>query len=79
MAHRFHLGTRTFTVKPEDAGLRQRHIEEIKGGIRELDKLTRDRFVKTFEAVGAAFSEIFVKLFGGGEGAISLNMPVRTS
>jgi anthranilate phosphoribosyltransferase len=23
---------RTFTVKPEDAGLRQRHIEEIKGG-----------------------------------------------
>lgn len=53
-------------------------IEEIKSSIRELDKLTRDRFLTTFEAVSAAFSEIFQQLFQGGEGAISLNDPDNT-
>ncbi|MBX7135203.1 MAG: chromosome segregation protein SMC [Fimbriimonadaceae bacterium] len=49
--------------------------EEVEAGIRELDKLTRDRFADTFEAVKVAFSETFVKLFGGGEGELRLSHP----
>lgn len=50
-------------------------IKEILAGIRELDKLTRDRFLTTFEAVQTAFSEIFNRIFEGGEGRIELTNP----
>lgn len=48
---------------------------DVEAGIRELDKLTRERFLSTFEAVREAFKETFQKLFGGGEAIISLDNP----
>lgn len=48
-------------------------IDQVKESIKELDKLTRDKFVTTFEQVREAFTEIFQRLFGGGEGALSLS------
>jgi chromosome segregation protein len=48
---------------------------EIEAGIRELDKLTRDRFRTTFEAVAHEFKDTFQRLFGGGEGRILLTNP----
>jgi len=47
-------------------------IAQVESSIRELDKMTRDRFVTTLTKVQEAFSETFLKLFGGGEGKISL-------
>ena len=43
--------------------------------MRALDQLTRDRFLDTFKQVQEAYSEIFCKLFGGGEGQIILDAP----
>lgn len=48
---------------------------EVEAGIRELDRLTRDRFESTFEAVRIAFGETFGRLFGGGEGDLRLSHP----
>ena len=48
---------------------------EIEGGIRELDKLIRDRFRTTFEQVAHEFKDTFQRLFGGGEGRILLTNP----
>jgi chromosome segregation protein len=50
-------------------------IEQVQAAIQELDRLTRDRFLSTFAQVQVAFSELFVKLFGGGEGKILLTHP----
>lgn len=50
-------------------------IEQVMASISELDKLTRDRFLETFAGVQQAFSELFVKLFAGGEGNLSLTLP----
>ena len=47
-------------------------IEQVEASIHELDKLTRDKFVTTFEAVRAEFSVMFTKLFGGGSASIEL-------
>jgi chromosome segregation protein len=47
-------------------------IKQLEASVRELDKLTRDRFVDTFEKLKVAFSETFVRLFPGGEGRIYL-------
>ena len=52
-------------------------IEQVEASISELDKLTRDKFLTTFEAVQLAFTEMFGRLFGGGEGKISLSDPER--
>lgn len=48
---------------------------EIRSTIKELDDLTRQRFVETFEKLQAAFGNVFVKLLGGGEASISLSDP----
>jgi len=48
---------------------------EVEAGISELDRLTRDRFESTFEAVRVAFGETFARLFGGGEGDLRLSHP----
>lgn len=47
-------------------------IEQVQASMRELDKLTRDRFMDTFSKVQEAYSQMFQKLFGGGEGRIFL-------
>ncbi len=49
--------------------------QEIEAGIRELDQLTRERFSKAFAAVRDEFQKTIVKLFGGGEGTLSLTDP----
>jgi chromosome segregation protein len=50
-------------------------IRQVQASIRELDKLTRERFSSTFEAVEAAFQQTFKKLFDGGEGRLFLTDP----
>jgi chromosome segregation protein len=50
-------------------------IAGVEASIRELDKLTRDRFSTTFERVRDEFATMFLRLFGGGEGALSLSDP----
>lgn len=50
-------------------------IAQVEASISELDKLTRDRFVTTFEAVREQFESMFTQLFGGGSASISLSMP----
>lgn len=50
-------------------------IEQVLSSIREMDNLTREKFVTTFEQVQVAFAEIFAQLFGGGEGKLSLADP----
>lgn len=50
-------------------------MAQVESSIKELDKLTRDRFLTTFSQLQIAFSEILARLFGGGEGSISLTDP----
>jgi chromosome segregation protein len=50
-------------------------IEQVEASIRELDKLTRERFTTTFAAVQEAFTDMFQRLFGGGQGSIALSDP----
>ncbi|MDR3688652.1 MAG: chromosome segregation protein SMC [Fimbriimonas sp.] len=50
-------------------------ITQVEATIAELDKHTKDRFVTTFSQVRVAFSEMFQKLFGGGEGNMALSDP----
>ena len=45
---------------------------EIMESVAELDRLTKDRFEDTFARLQVAFGEMFVKMFGGGEGQIDL-------
>jgi len=48
-------------------------IEQVEASISELDKMTRDRFLTTFVAVQESFTEMFEKLFKGGEGKLALS------
>lgn len=50
-------------------------MAQLRETIKELDHLTRDRFVNTFEAVRDAFTGLFQRLFNGGEGCLNLNDP----
>jgi len=50
-------------------------IEQVEASISELDKMTRDRFLSTFLAVQESFTEMFFKLFRGGEGKLALSDP----
>ena len=49
----------------------------MEASIRELDKLTRDRFAETFARVRDEFAAMFLKLFDGGEGVLALTDPER--
>jgi chromosome segregation protein len=49
--------------------------EELESTIRELDKITKDKFQTTFERVRDEFMVSFNKLFGGGEGKLMLTDP----
>lgn len=51
---------------------------EIEAGIRELDELTRGRFMETFEELKVHFRDFFSLLFTGGEGELSLSSPEDT-
>jgi chromosome segregation protein len=48
-------------------------IEQVEASISELDNMTRDRFLTTFVAVQESFTEMFEKLFKGGEGKLALS------
>lgn len=49
-------------------------IKEVQAAIRELDSLTRDKFMNVFEQVQVAFRETFHRIFeGDGEGEIRLS------
>ncbi len=50
-------------------------ISQIEASIRELDKLTREKFLNTFYAVQSEFTVMYEKMFGGGEGKLSLSDP----
>ncbi len=50
----------------------QESLDEIQGAVRELDRLTRDKFLATFEQVRDAFRSTFTELFGGGQADLSL-------
>ncbi len=47
-------------------------LVEIQSAVKELDRLTRDRFLGTFERVRDEFKKTFAELFGGGEAQLSL-------
>lgn len=51
---------------------------EIERGIRDLDRLTRERFSQTFERVREEFGRTFAFLFGGGEARLLLSEPDDT-
>lgn len=53
----------------------QAGIEELRTAVRELDRMTRDRFLQTFEAVRTEFRMAFAELFGGGEADLQLTDP----
>ncbi|MDP1548474.1 MAG: chromosome segregation protein SMC [Anaerolineales bacterium] len=48
---------------------------DLKHVIAELDELTKQEFVKTFDAVDKQFRETFVRLFGGGSARLALTDP----
>ena len=50
-------------------------IVQVEASIKELDKLTRDKFVNTFNSVRDHFAEMFTRLFGGGAAEIMLTEP----
>lgn len=45
---------------------------EIEAGIKELDRLTRERFLTTFEELRIQFAQMFQRIFNGGEGILEL-------
>lgn len=47
-------------------------IDELRGGIRELNNEARERLAAAFELVNGHFRGLFVRLFGGGQAHLSL-------
>ncbi len=50
----------------------EKSIEDLRGTIARLNKMSRDRFKETFDAVNGIFKETFPKLFPGGDAHLSL-------
>jgi chromosome segregation protein len=48
---------------------------DLKQVVAELDEVTKQEFVKTFDAVDKQFRETFVRLFGGGSARLALTDP----
>ena len=61
------MSTQVQDLRQAEADLRQ--------VINELDDLTRQEFVRTYEAVDKQFRAIFTRLFGGGSAHLSLTDP----
>ncbi len=47
--------------------------EEIEASVKELDRLTGDRFRETFAKLQVSFAKMFSRIFGGGEGSLDLS------
>lgn len=47
-------------------------MEEIETSVRELDKVTMEKFTATYTLVKDAFADTFRRVFGGGEGILEL-------
>jgi len=57
------------TVQRDDVVASMKDFQDI---VRDMDKISRERFRETFERVSDIFSETFTLLFGGGKGEIIL-------
>jgi chromosome segregation protein len=53
----------------------ERSIEDLRGTIARLNKLSRQRFEETFEEVNRIFQQTFPKLFQGGKASLALTDP----
>jgi chromosome segregation protein len=60
------------TGQRDDLELAQGQIHEA---IREIDATTRETFMRAFKEIGAAFDEMFQRLFGGGRTELVLTDP----
>jgi chromosome segregation protein len=49
--------------------------EQLHQAIREIDATTRDTFMTAYRQIGAAFQEMFQRLFGGGQTELVLTDP----
>jgi chromosome segregation protein len=61
--------SRELTLQVEDI---ETGRAEIEAGIKELDRLTRERFLATFSLLKDEFSRMFGRIFNGGEGSLEL-------
>ncbi len=52
-------------------------IEDLHKVIRKIDRITRERFLQTFEAVNAKLAEVFPRLFDGGTAKLVMTHPDR--
>ena len=50
-------------------------IEDLRKVIRKIDRITRERFLQTFEAVNVKLSEVFPRLFEGGAAKLVMTHP----
>ncbi len=50
----------------------ERSIDDLRGTIARLNRMSRERFKETFDAVNAVFQETFPKLFQGGNAWLAL-------
>jgi len=57
------------TVQRDDVVASMKDFQDI---VRDMDKISREKFRETFERVSEIFSETFTLLFGGGKGQILL-------
>jgi len=53
----------------------ERSIEDLRGTIARLNKMSRQRFQETFEEVNRIFQSTFPKLFQGGKASLALTDP----
>jgi len=65
------LDKRYTFLKTQDEDIRAA-VESLRKTIREIDRISRERFAETFEAVRKNFIETFLILFKGGEADIRL-------
>jgi len=49
-----------------------RSLQTLEQAIRRIDRETRDRFEKTFDAVNQGFQQLFPRLFGGGQAYLAV-------
>ncbi len=60
------------TEQRDDLVEAQKSLDEL---ITRLNKISRERFMQTFEEIRANFREIFRKVFGGGKADVFLELP----
>lgn len=50
----------------------EKSLADLKKAIQKINKVSRERFLRTFELVNAKFQELFPRLFKGGKGKLIL-------